>query len=328
MISVVMVTYNSEACVGACIDALAEWLPDAERLVIDNASTDGSRTVAERHGATVVALAENIGFGRACNVGARRAKHDYVLFLNPDVTVRGVDRSALVELFGAASFGLIVPAATSTFMFSERRWAQEMLSLTLGALRPRELPRSSPARGDGSAVWASGAVLLVRVSEFLELGGFDARYFMYFEDRELSWRYRRSGLPVGATPALVADHLEGRSSDTGDRRSRLLAYSLMGWLQYTYVTRGPATAAHAARLALHIHATAARLVSLLAKVLPRARVRRKALQLQEVTEELQRISLHAGRLEQSDDFAYWPDATRLIDGERRSRRERSGDRGV
>ncbi len=112
MISVVIVTYNSEACVGACIDSLAASLPDAEILVVDNASTDASRAAAARHGATVVELPENVGFGRACNVGARRATREHVLFLNPDVTIRAVDAGELAKLLGTVSLGLVVPAST------------------------------------------------------------------------------------------------------------------------------------------------------------------------------------------------------------------------
>ena len=312
MISVVVVTHNSEACVGRCLDALARWLPDAERIVVDNASTDGSRAVAGGHGATVVALPENLGFGRACNVGVSHAGGDHVLFLNPDVTIAAVDAGELDRLLTAASFGLVVPASTSRFTFAERPWVQEALFLTLSALRPRELPHL-PSRRGGRGEWASGAALLVRVSEFLEIGGFDAHYFMYFEDRDLSCRYRRSGLPVRTTAAIAAHHPVGRSSEIGDRRSELLAYSLMGWLQYTYGAYGPTVAMRASRLASRIHAVSAHSVALAGRLVPASRLRRKALQLEEITQELAQISLHGGSLPQSDETRYWPDVVALLD---------------
>jgi GT2 family glycosyltransferase len=312
MISVVIVTYNSEASVGACIDALVEQLPDAERLVMDNASTDGTRAVAERDGTTVIALPENIGFGRACNVGAHRARHEHVLFLNPDVTIRAVEARELAKLLAPVPFGLVAPASTSRFTFPERPWVQEVLSLTLGTLRPRELPRRSPPLCDGHRVWASGAALLVRVSEFLGIGGFDPRYFMYFEDRELSWRYRQSGLPVRLTSALVAEHVQGGSSEVGGRSSDLLAYSLMGLLQYTHAVHGPRAAARAWALSRGVRTASERSVGLAARALPSARLRRKSLELDEVTRELSRIRATAGVLEQSDACAYWPEAVALL----------------
>jgi N-acetylglucosaminyl-diphospho-decaprenol L-rhamnosyltransferase len=312
MISVVIVTYNSQACLGACIDALAASLPDAEILVIDNASTDDSRTVAARHGTAVVELPENVGFGRACNVGAGRATREHILFLNPDVTIGAVDAGDLVTLLGTASFGLVVPAATGRFMFAERPWWREALSQTLGTLRPRELPRHLHAHGAGEAAWASGAALLVRASEFLGVGGFDPRYFMYFEDRDLSWRYRGAGLAVRTTPSLLAEHSLGGSSEIGDRRSELLAYSLMGWLQYTYNVNGAKGAERAWRLARAMRRATACSVEVAARMIPSARLRRKRLQLGEVARELSRIRASSGVLAQSDARAYWPDAVALL----------------
>jgi N-acetylglucosaminyl-diphospho-decaprenol L-rhamnosyltransferase len=315
MISVVIVTYNSEACVGACIDALARWLPETEMLVIDNASTDASRAVAERHGAAVVALHENIGFGRACNVGARRAENEHILFLNPDVAVRSADVSGLTELLGATDLGLIVPTSASTkFTFTERSWIGETLSLTLGTLWPREFSRRTPSPHDGHELWASGAALLVRKAEFLSVEGFDARYFLYYEDRDLSLRYRRSGLPVRTTPALVADHVGGGSTNLGDRRPTALAFAMMGWLQYVHTAHGPMVAARAWKLARAMHTAVTRFVDITARIVPSARLRRKSLQLREVTQTLEAIRASSGVLEQSDSHAYWPDAVAALGG--------------
>jgi N-acetylglucosaminyl-diphospho-decaprenol L-rhamnosyltransferase len=314
MISAVIVTHNSEACVGACIDALAQWLPETEILVIDNASTDASCAVAERHGAVVVGLRENIGFGRACNVGARRAEHEHILFLNPDVAIQSVDVGRLTRLLEVADLGLVVPTSTNgSFTSVEPSWASEALSLTLGTLLPHELPRLSTSLHGNQPRWASGAALLVRKIEFLGIGRFDSRYFLYYEDRELSWRYRKSGLPVRITPAFVADHVGGGSTDLGDRRPTALAFAMMGWLQYVHTAYGPTVAARAWKLARVMHTAVMRSVDGVARIASSTRVCRKSLQLKEVTQELNKICASSGVLEQSDDNAYWPDAVALFD---------------
>jgi GT2 family glycosyltransferase len=313
MISVVIVTYNSESCVGVCLGALAQWLPSAEILVVDNASMDTTRTIAECRGTTIVQLNENIGFGRACNIGAHRAEHNHILFLNPDVVIQSVEWDGLGQLLESAYLGLVVPISTSgRFMFAELSWASEALSLTLGTLLPRELPRPLRSRRSSRALWASGAALLVRRSEFLEVGGFDPRYFLYYEDRDLSWRYRESGLPVCTSPALVADHLGGGSTELGERRSTALGFAMMGWLQYVHITHGPTVAARAWKLARIAHAAVVRSVDSAARIVPSTRVRRKSIQLREVTQELNKICASLGVIEQSDDNAYWPDAVALI----------------
>ena len=203
MISVVIVTYNSEACVGACIDALAASLPDAEILVIDNASTDGSRAVAARPwNDSGRAPPRTLDSAEPATSASGRATREHILFLNPDVTIRAVDaaeareaaRRRIVRSGGAGSYGKVHICRASRCSggaladVGERCW-------------PRAAPRS-PAHGAGEAVWASGAALLVRASEFLGMGGFDPRYFMYFEDRDLSWRYRGAGLAVRTSPVI------------------------------------------------------------------------------------------------------------------------------
>src|SRR5215204_6601702 len=92
-ISAVVVTYNSAACVGGCIASVQGLLPSAEIVVVDNASddqtTDVVRSSAPR--ARLIESGENVGFGRACNIGAEAANGSHVLFLNPDVLVLGAD---------------------------------------------------------------------------------------------------------------------------------------------------------------------------------------------------------------------------------------------
>ncbi len=315
MISVVIVTFNSAACIGMCLDAVGRSLPGAEKVVIDNASIDATRSTAEDHGARIVELHENIGFGRACNLGADRTERDHILFLNPDVDLLSVDIDALRRLVGAVDLGLIVPSSSaSRFAFGERSWRREALSLTLGTLRPRELPQHSPAPRSGQAVWASGAALLVRRSEFVAVGGFDRSYFMYYEDRELSSRYRKAGLSVRVTPAVVADHVGGGSSDLGDRRPDIIAFAIMGWLQYTCTVRGPDVAVRAWRLLRSGHALIMHTVDVASRIVPSRRLRRKSLQLQEVAQELKSIRAGSGVLAQSDDCGYWTDAVALMNG--------------
>lgn len=75
MISAVIVTYNSAGCVGRCLASVRDALPDAELVVVDNGSHDGTiravRAVAPQ--ARLIESDENVGFGRACNIGAEAA---------------------------------------------------------------------------------------------------------------------------------------------------------------------------------------------------------------------------------------------------------------
>jgi GT2 family glycosyltransferase len=95
-------------------------------------------------------------------------------------------------------------------------------------------------------------LLFVRRSEFLTLGGFDLRYFLYGEDVDLSRRYRMRGLPIRLTEALVGEHSGGGSSIDPHETLRIapLAWSVLGTLEYLSIWSGSRTAARAARAAL------------------------------------------------------------------------------
>jgi N-acetylglucosaminyl-diphospho-decaprenol L-rhamnosyltransferase len=309
MISAVIVTYDSAACVGACIASMQDALPHAEIVVVDNRSRDPTvkaiRAAAPE--ARVIENDENVGFGRACNAGAEAARGSHVLFLNPDVVVTAARQQRLHELLATRPFGLVAPEleGEDDRRRAENSWRREFFAHTLEAFRPREWRR--PGRRhrveDG---WVSGAMLLVSREEFLGLGGFDPRFFLYYEDRDLSRRYRNANLPVRTTEAISGRHVPGTSSESDGLRAGPMAWSLLGWIEYICIHDGERTAWRAARATL----TTLRVLRLAAHALaslPWARARRKARQLDEV---LRVLAEHAF----SDDARFCPDALRVIRG--------------
>src|SRR2546423_1213032 len=97
-LTAIIVSYNSASVLPACISALRMHLAPEQLLVVDNASSDGSASVASEHGADVIVSHANQGFGAGCNVGARSATNDVVLFINPDVCITSVDTVKLQKL--------------------------------------------------------------------------------------------------------------------------------------------------------------------------------------------------------------------------------------
>ncbi len=308
MITSVIVTYDSAACVGACIASVREALPSAEVLVVDNASHDD--TISAVHAAApqsrLIQSGENVGFGRACNTGAEAAGGSHLLFLNPDVVVTAVDCQQLDKLLASQPFGLVAPAfeGEGDRRRRENTWASEYFAHTLDTVRPREWRRRSGRYQGANAAWVSGGMLLASRDEFLQLGGFDPRFFLYYEDRDLSRRYRNTNLPVRTTNAIRGRHTPGTSSASDGLRVGPLAWSLLGWIQYVCIYDGDRTARRAARATLTtlrvwrqgVHALAA---------LRWPRARRKARQLDEL---LRFLAEHAS----SNDARFCPDARRVL----------------
>jgi N-acetylglucosaminyl-diphospho-decaprenol L-rhamnosyltransferase len=260
-LSVVLVTFNSASCVHNCLTSVRAQLPGAEVVVVDNASADDTLRILEADEAKLISLNRNVGFGRACNQGADAATRSHLLFLNPDVVVTSADVAALEALFANRPFGMIGPKPQPGDGVigpqQEPRLLDDWLHHTIGTLRPREwrqLPAVSASLPDEP--WLSGSMLLVDRSEFLALRGFDPRFFLYYEDRDLAARYRSAGLPVRATHALRGTHIGTGSSTTDDLRVAPAAWAFLGWLEYVFIHRGE----RAARVSGRSAVTALRLV--------------------------------------------------------------------
>jgi N-acetylglucosaminyl-diphospho-decaprenol L-rhamnosyltransferase len=304
VISAVVVTHESAACIAGCLTSVARTFPDAEVVVVDNDSHDRTVDIAAStmDAVRVIELRENVGFGRACNIGANIAAQTHVLFLNPDTRVAEVDRNALGELLARRPFGLVAPWLDDEH---ERRrieshWLPDLVLHTVGTLRPRESrPRVRHSSND-TRVWVGGAMLLVARDEFLTIGGFDPRFFLYYEDRDLSRRYRESGFPITTTDALRGVHKGGASSTQDGLRAGPLAWALLGWIQYVSIYNGSRAARRSAWAALStLRVTRAALRVIAATGWRRAR--RKKRQLEEM------LHFIDGRAN-ADDGRFCPDA--------------------
>lgn len=253
-VAVVIVTFNSAGCIGTCLASVRATLSDAQVVVVDNGSHDDTvrvvRVVAP--GARVIETPENVGFGRACNAGAEAATTSHVLFLNPDAAVTAVDDERFHQILAVSPFGLLAPAFDGEVdrLRRETSWRRDYVAHTFEALRPAEWRPRTRVVEDAMSGWVSGAMLLVSRDEFLGLGGFDPRFFVYYEDRDLSHRYREANFPVVTTEAIRGRHIGGSSSPDAAARTLRMGWSLLGWIQYVWIHDGEGAARRAARASI------------------------------------------------------------------------------
>jgi hypothetical protein len=121
-------------------------------------------------------------------------------------------------------------------------WPCNIAREALGPVLPRKITRRLFALTDtpGAHSWLSAALLLCARTEFLDLGGFDERFFLYYEDQELSRRYEAHGLPLAVTDAINGHHVCGGSSATHDvARSIPCAASAMSSVEIVSIVHGP-----------------------------------------------------------------------------------------
>ena len=233
---VVTVTYNTGQTLVPFLESLSTAsVHPLTVVIVDNASADLKleRSVAETHGAILLELPENRGYGGgvAAGVDAYGASADYILITNPDVSFSPGSIDALVtaaeQNLDAGALGPRILDADGTVYPS----ARNLPSLRTGighALFGRVWPtnpwstsyRAERDYGDQAraAGWLSGACLLVRKSAYEAINGFDPKYFMYFEDVDLGARLGKTGWRNLYLPASTVTHTGAHSTSRSAKR--------------------------------------------------------------------------------------------------------------
>jgi N-acetylglucosaminyl-diphospho-decaprenol L-rhamnosyltransferase len=226
----VVVTYNSEDVIEACLAALPA---DVRVIVVDNASTD--RTVQRIRGAEVIANPTNRGFAAAVNQGFRGTPAEVVLVMNPDVRLRssleplseaslkhGLAGGRLTDELGNTQQGFTIRRfPTSTVLGLEllglnRLWPGNPWNREYRYLN-RDLSKAGPA--DQPA----GAFLMIRRDVWENLGGFDESFWpIWFEDVDFCRRAVVAGYEIQYVPETYAFHSGGHSIQKIDEASRQL----------------------------------------------------------------------------------------------------------
>jgi N-acetylglucosaminyl-diphospho-decaprenol L-rhamnosyltransferase len=223
-IGIIVVTYNSAAEIGPCLDAAR--LSGADIVVVDNASVDGTCAEVTRRGVRLVANSSNLGFAAAVNQGFQLLNCPYVLLLNPDarLTTSVEPLREACDLPSAAGAGglLLDTKGNPQVGFMVRRLpapaALIMEVLLLNRLWPGN-PVNRNYRGLGlnysvrqTVEQPAGAFLLIRRSVWEELGGFNEQFWpLWFEDVDFCRRALDHGYTFYFVPAAVAIHTGAHS---------------------------------------------------------------------------------------------------------------------
>lgn len=227
-VSILIVNWNSRELLRNCLLSIRATCADQslQIVVVDGGSFDGCAEMlaAEFPEVDFIQSKDNVGFGRANNLGLLRVTGEVVWVLNPDTEVRpGALQTLLSELRRLADAGIVSPR----FLNSEgdpqsgvhalpRPIRQALDSEFLRRLLwPLGLwaPRSGFAPSETMAVEAiAGTGMLMWTKTFRAVGGFNPVYFMYAEDMDLCLKIQRAGLRVYHVPAAVVIHHGGASS--------------------------------------------------------------------------------------------------------------------
>lgn len=249
---IIIVNWNSGRCLETCLKSIRATGRDGfeiERVVVvDNASSDGSADNLHFSDLPlwVVRNSENRGFAAACNQGARGSTADYLLFLNPDVTLQGDSLQVPAQFIGEASSGkvgicgiqLVDESGSVSRTCSRLPTVFALLYQMLGL--DRVFPGAFPGhflgvpehRQSMRVDQVMGAFFLIRRALFEALEGFDERFFVYYEDVDISYRASQLGSASYYLASTQAYH-KGRACSDQVKATRLF-YSLRSRILYAY----------------------------------------------------------------------------------------------
>jgi GT2 family glycosyltransferase len=254
-LTALIVNYNAGPELREALQSIADEMAGRswEAVVVDNASSDGSSDVVNEFApyARAEKNTANVGFGRGINQGARGSSAPVMLIMNPDCRLEpGALATMRAELDARRQCAIVGPRVLDPDGTEQgsARGDPDMLTGLFGRTGPLRhlLPSAAVSRRnvvngsrDSATVdWVSGACMLVRRSAFDEVGGFDARYFLYWEDADLCRRLRARGYEIRYVPAATAVHHVGHSSKTA-RAASIRAFHESAYLYYaTHVAPG------------------------------------------------------------------------------------------
>jgi GT2 family glycosyltransferase len=230
-LSVIIVSHNTRSLLQRCLDYLlaagAAARLDVQTIVVDNASTDGSRDLlAARYPAVeVIASATNQGFAAANNRGLAAAQAPVALLLNSDAFVTAqVLRRACDLLREAPDIGLVGVRLVNADGSLQAAWETfPTLTTDIGASLGLDQLRARHCREPlrtGPADWVQGACMFVRMAAVAGVGGLDETFFMYSEEVDWCRRFWARGWQVWYLGEVAVVHLGSASSHNSNLRRR------------------------------------------------------------------------------------------------------------
>ncbi|MGI6684351.1 MAG: glycosyltransferase family 2 protein [Bacillota bacterium] len=249
-LDIIIVNFNSGSYLEKCLSSLFKYSINprykANVIIIDNGSTDDSLKIKDsiKYNIKVIKNKDNIGFAAACNQGAKLSNAPYLLFLNPDTQLfassieKPLSFIKRPENSDVAILGVQLVDQNSHVL----RTCARFPTLKTFLFKALGLSKIFPNYNHFMVEWdhqetkvvdqVIGAFFLIRRKAFEKLGGFDERFFVYFEELDLSFRAAQTGWKSIYYAEVQALH-EGAGSSRNIKARRLF-YFLRSQILYGY----------------------------------------------------------------------------------------------
>lgn len=206
LVSIIIINYNGKSHLEKCLESLLKVnYTNFEIIIIDNNSTDGSVEFVKNNYSQIKIkkLEKNYGFAYPNNLGAKISNGDYLLFLNNDTIVTPNFIFELVEII-SSNPNIVICQSLLLKMNGDVDSSGDFIDYLGREFNSREKKPTFQR-----ILSARGASMLVKKDVFFELGGFDEKFFVSFEDVDLGWRANMCDYSVVLAPKSVVYHLGG-----------------------------------------------------------------------------------------------------------------------
>lgn len=228
-VSIIIVNYNTKHLTADCIDSIIAKTSEVEYeiILVDNASSDGSQEEFSSDGRILFLEAgDNLGFGKANNLGAQHAKGDYIFFLNSDTLLLN---NAIYEMWryseehkedNIGGLGCILCDGNNQRCHSYAKlntWKDIVKSYFLAPYTKNKakeimaMDAEDESKDAFEVGYVTGADLFVSRKVIDECGCFDPDFFMYSEESEMQWRFKKHVYKNMIIKSPKIMHLEGMS---------------------------------------------------------------------------------------------------------------------
>jgi GT2 family glycosyltransferase len=239
-LSILIVNWNTKDLLNACLESIFYYCRNIifEVIVVDNHSSDGSRSMMQKKfpSVKVIDSGDNVGFARANNLGLQKTRGKYILFLNPDTRFIDCSLRSCLEAYSTLSGGGFVGCRllNSDFSFQQSCFPFHKIvrfilaNSGLHHLLPARIRRKmNYRRQDFNSImevdWMRGAFMFIGKDKLKKIGHFDERLFMYGEDVDICLRARKMGFHNYYYPSTQIIHHENQSGKVFFGGKRLAA---------------------------------------------------------------------------------------------------------
>ena len=221
-VSILVINYNGKKWLHQCLRSISTIsYPNFDTYLIDNASTDGSIEYVKENFpfVAIIKFDTNIGFAKGYNNAINQIKTDYILLLNNDTKILKPDFLDIIVSQAQKDFDIAAIVCKMVFM-SDPSVINSVGGIGIPYWRGFEdigFKEKDVGQYDVPPIEAfsfCGGATLIRSKAFIETKGFDETFFAFFEDTDLSWRFRLKKLKIKYVPdAKIAHHYSGTYSE-------------------------------------------------------------------------------------------------------------------